>query len=176
MNELGSPEAEPEDSLVMLDQRMHEALAAAQHAAYAAAAEAAYLLQRALRLTGEPLYQTAYTQALRTWWEQVGEQVSKQHLQADHALRRVRSWARTYLTAETGSTQPGTLFDHALAHASRAAARRFLTVSGELLAEHAARHDTTLATVTGLDAHSASDAHGPTGSPRSTTPHHTSAT
>ncbi|QFY12935.1 hypothetical protein GBF35_45960 [Nonomuraea phyllanthi] len=160
-----SPQARPEDPPYMLDQRTQDALSAAQHAAHAAAAEVAYLLQRALRLTGEPLYQAAYTQALRTWWEKVAEQIDQQHLQPDHALRRVRSWARSYLTAEIGSTQPGTLFDHALAHASRAAARRFLAATGELLAEHAARHDITLETAPDLGARNARPM-----------PHHASAT
>ncbi|MER6000829.1 hypothetical protein ABT120_19830 [Nonomuraea angiospora] len=139
-DEPSSPRSGTVAPLALTDERVHEALAAAQHAAHAAAAEVAYLLQRGLRLASEPLYQATYTQALRTWWEQAGEQLSERNLEADHALRRVRSWARTYLTAEIGSTQPGTLFDHALAHASRAAARRFLTATGELLAEHATRH------------------------------------
>lgn len=129
------------DSVAPLDQRLNEALAAAQHAAFAAAAEVACLLQRGLRLTGEPLYQAVYTQALCTWWEQTGEQVGNEHVEAGHALRRVRSWARTYLIAEIGFARPGTMFDHALAHAARAAARRFLAATGELLTDPVTRAD-----------------------------------
>ncbi|NRQ33957.1 hypothetical protein HII36_19180 [Nonomuraea sp. NN258] len=117
--------------------RTLKALIAAQDAAEAAAAEAGYLLQLGQRLTGEPLYEATFTQAVRTWWELVGEQICQRQLHADHALRRVRSWARTYLTGEPPARGAGSLFDHALAHASRAAARRFLAASGELLVEHA---------------------------------------
>ncbi|QFY08033.1 hypothetical protein GBF35_16305 [Nonomuraea phyllanthi] len=131
------PSTETEDQLTRFEWRVKQVLAATQHAAYAAAAEVAYLLQRGLRLTGEPLYQASFTQALRMWWELVDEQINQHHLEGDHAVRRVRSWARTYLTAEPTSTKPGSLLDHGLAHASRAAARRFLAATGELLASHA---------------------------------------
>ncbi|MEV0830185.1 hypothetical protein [Nonomuraea rubra] len=130
----GSAHPRPADEL---HGRTLKALIVAQDAAEAAAAEAGYVLQRGQRLTGEPLYEATYTQAVRTWWELVGEQICQRQLHADHALRRVRSWARTYLTGEPPAQTAGSLFDHALAHASRAAARRFLAASGELLAEHA---------------------------------------
>jgi hypothetical protein len=145
-----SRSAEAVDAAAPLDQRLNEALTVAQHASFAAAAEVACLLQRGLRLTGEPLYQAVYTQALCTWWEQAGEQVGHEHLEAGHALRRVRSWARTYLTAEIGSARPGTLFDHALAHAARAAARRFLATTGELLTDPGIRPDNPVAERTPL--------------------------
>ncbi|MFI7640566.1 hypothetical protein [Nonomuraea sp. NPDC049400] len=138
-----APPTETEDQLTRIEWRVKQVLAATQHAAYAAAAEVAYLLQRGLRLTGEPLYQASFTHALRMWWELVDKQLNQHHLEADHAVRRVRSWARTYLTAEPTSTKPGTLLDHGLAHASRAAARRFLAATGELLAEHATRQGHT---------------------------------
>ncbi|MGN9779815.1 hypothetical protein ACTMTF_00210 [Nonomuraea sp. ZG12] len=145
-----SPDSSPSieaDPLTVIDQRTREQLVAAQHAAVAAAAEVACLLQRGLRLKSEPLYDAAFTQTLRTWWEQVAEQIGTHHLHADHALRRVRSWARYYLTGELAATSPGTLFDHALAHASRAAARQFLSDTGEMLAEHTTRLDTAKAPI-----------------------------
>ncbi|GGL42525.1 hypothetical protein [Planomonospora parontospora] len=143
----GQPTSEPApassgtaDPIEEVGRQVQEALAGAQRTYCVAAAEVAYQLQqRGTRLTSKQLYDASYSQALRTWWERVAEQISAQELFADHALRRVRSWARHYLTGEPAAAQPGTLFDHALAHASRAAARQFLLTSGQLLAEHATR-------------------------------------
>jgi hypothetical protein len=141
---VASSSTSPADPIEEIGRQVEAALAGAQHAYRVAAAETAYqLLQRGTRLNSKQLYDASYTQALRTWWEQVAEQTTTQSLAADHALRRVRSWARHYLTGEPASPQPGTLFDHALAHASRAAARQFLVISGQLLAQHAASQEAT---------------------------------
>ncbi|MFF4778990.1 hypothetical protein ACFY05_39820 [Microtetraspora fusca] len=111
-----------------------EAVTHARHVDYAASAGLVCHVQRGERLTSDQLYGVVYSQASRTWWELVSAQVSEQGIPVVHALRRVRAWARHYLTGEPAAARPGTLFDHALAHASRAAARQFLAASGELLA------------------------------------------
>ncbi|MEZ0076253.1 hypothetical protein [Planotetraspora sp. GP83] len=113
--------------------RIAEAVAQARHADYAASAELTCQVQRGQRLTSEPLYSAAYCHAVRGWWELVSAQIDHEALEAAHAVRRVRARARHYLTGEPAALRPGSLFDHALAHASRAAARQFLAASGELL-------------------------------------------
>ncbi|MEU8178631.1 hypothetical protein AB0C14_37680 [Microbispora hainanensis] len=117
--------------------RVAEVVAHARHADYAASAALVCHVQRGQRLTSEPLYSAVYSHALRTWWEFVPAQISEDNVDVAHAVRRVRAWARHYLTGEPAAARPGTLFDHALAHASRAAARHFLAASGELLASRA---------------------------------------
>ncbi|WP_182907584.1 hypothetical protein [Microbispora sp. H13382] len=114
-----------------------ELVAHARHADYAASAALVCHIQRGHRLTSEPLYSAVYSHALRTWWEFVPAQISANSVDVAHAVRRVRAWARHYLTGEPAAARPGTLFDHALAHASRAVARHFLAASGELLASRA---------------------------------------
>ncbi|MEV6986752.1 hypothetical protein AB0M95_36600 [Sphaerisporangium sp. NPDC051017] len=111
-------------------------ITAVRHAFYAASAEAIFALQNGQRLSGEQSFAAAHAQASRAWWDLVDEEITGKKLSADHALRRVRSWARHYLTGEPPAARPGTLFDHALAHAARIAARDFLNDSGHLLTQH----------------------------------------
>ncbi|NBF00618.1 hypothetical protein [Nonomuraea sp. K271] len=118
------------------DQLTAEKMTTVRHAFYTAAAKAIFALQNGQRLTGEQLFVTAHAQASRAWWDRVAEEITGKRLSSDHALRRVRSWARHYLTGEPPLTRPGTLFDHALAHAARMAARDFLHDSGHLLTQH----------------------------------------
>ncbi|MEV4471229.1 hypothetical protein [Nonomuraea sp. NPDC049504] len=118
------------------DQLTTEKITATRHACYTTAAKAIFALQNGQRLTGEQLFVTVHAQAARAWWDLVEEEITSKRLAADHALRRVRSWARHYLTAEPPAARPGTLFDHALAHAARMAARDFLSDSGHLLTQH----------------------------------------
>ncbi|MFB4285883.1 hypothetical protein ACBJ59_62270 [Nonomuraea sp. MTCD27] len=118
------------------DQLTTEKVTATRHACYTAAAKAIFALQNGQRLTGEQLFVTVHAQAARAWWDLVEEEITSKQLTSDHALRRVRSWARHYLTAEPPAARPGTLFDHALAHAARMATRDFLGDSGHLLAQH----------------------------------------
>ncbi|GAA4102308.1 hypothetical protein [Nonomuraea soli] len=115
-----------------------EEIVTARHRYYAAAAEATAALQNGDFLGGEQLFAATYAQTFRAWWDLVEGQVTVKRLAWDHALRRVRSWARHHLTGEAPATRPGTLFDHALAHASRMAARDFLAATGELLTRHLA--------------------------------------
>ncbi|MFD9950770.1 hypothetical protein ACFWYW_27315 [Nonomuraea sp. NPDC059023] len=84
------------------------------------------------------MFAAAYAQTTRAWWDVVDGQITLKRLACDHALRRVRTMARHFLTNEAPARRPGTLFDHALAHAARMAARDFLTDTGELLTQHLA--------------------------------------
>ncbi|MFB4284998.1 hypothetical protein ACBJ59_57710 [Nonomuraea sp. MTCD27] len=118
------------------DQLTTEKITATRHACYTAAAKAIFALQNGQRLTGEQLFVTVHAQASRAWWDLVEEEITGKELTSDHAVRRVRSWARHYLTTEPPAARPGTLFDHALAHAARMAARDFLSDSGHLLTQH----------------------------------------
>ncbi|RGA05572.1 hypothetical protein DI270_007620 [Microbispora triticiradicis] len=131
------PEAPDGGEAERLAARVAEVVAHARHADYAASAALVCRIQRGHQLTSEPLYSVVYSHALRTWWEQVPAQISENSVDVVHAVRRVRAWARHHLTGEPAAARPGTLFDHALAHASRAAARHFLAASGELLASRA---------------------------------------
>ncbi|MFI6396185.1 hypothetical protein [Nonomuraea sp. NPDC050540] len=131
--------AEPVEQVrCSFDELVAEKIASARHACYAAAAEAVCILQNGRRLVGEQVFAAAYAQTVRAWWDRVEVEITGKRLASDHALRRVRSWARHYLTGEPPAPQPGTLFDHGLAHASRLAARDFLTASGHLLTHHLA--------------------------------------
>ncbi|MFF0861407.1 hypothetical protein ACFYUV_06620 [Nonomuraea sp. NPDC003560] len=121
-----------------LDELTSQQITAARHAHYAAAAEAVAALQNGRWLSGEQLFAAEYTRSSRAWWDLVDVQITVHRLACDHAVRRVRSWARHYLTNEAPAGRPGTLFEHAVAHASRMAARDFLNVSGQLLAQHLA--------------------------------------
>ncbi|NJP95418.1 hypothetical protein HCN51_39300 [Nonomuraea sp. FMUSA5-5] len=121
---------------VSCDQLTTEKISATRHTFYAAAAEAIVALQNGQRLSGEHLFAAAHAQASRTWWDLVDEEIASKKLTSDHALRRVRSRARHSLTEEPPVARPGTLFDHALAHAARIAARDFLHHSGHLLTQH----------------------------------------
>ncbi|WP_158578410.1 hypothetical protein [Spongiactinospora rosea] len=112
---------------------MAEAIEQARHADYAASAELVCQVQRGQRLAAEPLFLAVYSSALRAWWDLVDVQICREGVEAAHAVRRVRVRARHYLTGNLAAPRPGTLFDHALAHAARAAARHFLASSGELL-------------------------------------------
>ncbi|MEV0621721.1 hypothetical protein AB0I81_50930 [Nonomuraea sp. NPDC050404] len=125
-----------------------EKITATRQAFYTAAAKAIFALQNGRRLYGEHLFATAHAQAARAWWDLVDEEVTGKKLACDHAVRRVRSWARHYLTTEPPVARPGTLFDHALAHAARMAARDFLTDSSHLLTQHLIGQADTLATST----------------------------
>jgi hypothetical protein len=118
------------------EQLTAEKITAVRHAFYTAAAKAIFALQNGQRLSGEQLFVTVHAQAARGWWDLVDEEIKGKRLTCDHALRRMRSWARHYLTGEPPVARPGTLFDHALAHAARIAARDFLTDSGHLLTQH----------------------------------------
>ncbi|MDF5758434.1 hypothetical protein [Spongiactinospora sp. TRM90649] len=109
----------------------------ARHADYAASAELVCQLQRGQRLTAEPLFMAVYCSAVRAWWDLVDLQICQEGAEAAHAVRRVRVRARHYLTGQPVASRAGTLFDHALAHASRAAARYFLARTGELFARAA---------------------------------------
>ncbi|MGW0805569.1 hypothetical protein [Nonomuraea sp. NPDC002799] len=113
-----------------------EKITAIRHTFYTAAAKTIVALQNGQRLAGEQLFATAHAQASRAWWDLVDEEINGKKLTSDHAVRRVRSWARHYLTGEPPVARPGTLFDHALAHAARMAARDFLSDSGHLLTQH----------------------------------------
>ncbi|MEU8324134.1 hypothetical protein AB0C33_37730 [Nonomuraea sp. NPDC048881] len=121
-----------------LDELTFEKIIAARHAHYAAAAEAVAALQNGRWLSGEQLFAAEYTRSSRGWWDLVDVQITVKRLACDHAVRRVRSWARHYLTNEAPAGRPGTLFEHALAHASRIAARDFLNASGQILTHHLA--------------------------------------
>ncbi|MGW2157528.1 hypothetical protein [Nonomuraea sp. NPDC001699] len=121
-----------------LDELTSEKIAAARQAHYAAAAEAVAALQNGRWLSGEQLFAAEYMRSSRAWWDLVDVQITAHRLACDHAARRVRSWARHYLTSEAPAGRPGTLFEHALAHASRIAARDFLNGSGQLLTQHLA--------------------------------------
>lgn len=127
-----------EQMLRSFDELTYEKITAARHAFYAAAAEAVFALRNGQRPSGGQLFAATHAQASRAWWELVSEEITDKKLTCDHAVRRVRSWARHYLTGEAPAARPGTLFDHALAHASRMAARDFLNVSGQLLIRHLA--------------------------------------
>ncbi|GAA2213304.1 hypothetical protein GCM10009850_087660 [Nonomuraea monospora] len=118
---------------------------------YTAVAKAIFALQNGQRLTGEQSFAAAHAQASRTWWDLVDEEATGKRLTCDHALRRVRSWARHYLTGEPPASRPGTLFDHALAHAARIAARDFLHDSGHLLTRHLIEQAATPATAAPVD-------------------------
>ncbi|MFI6296656.1 hypothetical protein ACIBEJ_34060 [Nonomuraea sp. NPDC050790] len=120
------------------DELTAEKISAARRACYTAAAEAVSVLQNGRRLAGEQVFAAAYAQTFRAWWDRVEQEITTKKLSSDHAVRRVRSWARHHLTGEPPAPQPGTLFDHGLAHASRLAARDFLTTSGHLLTHHLA--------------------------------------
>jgi hypothetical protein len=122
------------------DELTAEKITAARHAYYAVAAVAVRVLQNGQRLVGEQMFAAAYAQTFRIWWERVEVEATTKKISSDHAVRRVRSWARHYLTGEPPAPQPGTLFDHGLAHASRLAARDFLNTSGHLLTQHLAEH------------------------------------
>jgi hypothetical protein len=128
------------------DQLTTEKITATRHSCYTAAAKAIFALQNGQRFTGEQLFVTAHAQAARAWWDLVDEEITGKKLTSDHALRRVRSWARHYLTTEPPAARPGTLFDHALAHAARMAARAFLNDSGHLLTQHLIHQATNPAT------------------------------
>lgn len=129
----GAGRAEDERSF---DELTAEKIASARHAHYAAAAEAVVALQNGRWLSGEQLFAAEYTRTSRAWWDLVDVEIAVKRLACDHAVRRVRSWARHYLTGEPPAARPGTLFEHALAHASRIAARDFLNASGQLLTQH----------------------------------------
>lgn len=133
------------------DQLTTEKITASRHTCYAAAAKAIFALQNGQRFTGEQLFVTVHAQAARAWWDLVQEEITGKKLASDHTLRRVRSWARHYLTAEPPAARPGTLFDHALAHAARMAARDFLNDSGHLLTRHLIHQATNPATPTDHD-------------------------
>ncbi|MEU6718658.1 hypothetical protein ABZ897_44950 [Nonomuraea sp. NPDC046802] len=121
-----------------VDQLTAEKITAVRHTFYTATAKAIFALQNGQRLSGEQSFAAAHAQASRAWWDLVDEEITGKNLTCDHAVRRVRSWARYYLTGEPPAARPGTLFDHALAHAARIAARDFLTDSGHLLTQHLA--------------------------------------
>ncbi|WP_157254890.1 hypothetical protein [Nonomuraea typhae] len=131
--------AEPvEEAGCSVDELTAEKITSARHAYYTAAAEAVVALQNGEFLSAEQVFAATYAQTSRAWWDVVDGQITLRRLACDHALRRVRSMARHFLTNEAPARRPGTLFDHALAHAARMAARDFLTASGELLAQHLA--------------------------------------
>ncbi|MFE0156517.1 hypothetical protein ACFWY5_55965 [Nonomuraea sp. NPDC059007] len=131
--------AEPvEEAGCSVDELTAEKITEARHAYYTAAAEAVAALQNGEFLTAEQVFTAAYAQTTRAWWDVVDGQITLKRLACDHALRRVRTMARHFLTNEAPARRPGTLFDHALAHAARMAARDFLTDSGELLTHHLA--------------------------------------
>ncbi|SEH02409.1 hypothetical protein SAMN05444920_12667 [Nonomuraea solani] len=132
--DIGADQAGQERRLV--DHLTAEKITAVRHAFYTAAAKAIFALQNGQRLSSEQLFVTVHAQAARAWWDRVDEEITGKRLTCDHALRRMRSWARHYLTGEPPAARPGTLFDHALAHAARIAARDFLTDSGHLLTQH----------------------------------------
>ncbi|MFC4014805.1 hypothetical protein ACFOY2_46820 [Nonomuraea purpurea] len=119
-----------------VEQLTAERITAVRHTFYTATAKVIFVLQNGQRLSGEQSFAAAHAQASRAWWDLVEEEITGKKLTADHALRRVRSWTRHYLTGEPPAARPGTLFDHALAHAARIAARDFLTDSGHLLTQH----------------------------------------
>ncbi|GLW98787.1 hypothetical protein [Microtetraspora sp. NBRC 16547] len=96
-----------------------------------AATELIRQLDQLHRPTSDRLHDAAYFQALHVWWDMVLMQVDKYDLDIGQAVRQVRAWATRYLTCVPGPTKPGTLFDHALAHTGRAAARRFLAATGD---------------------------------------------
>ncbi|MFI9836347.1 hypothetical protein ACIHFD_04900 [Nonomuraea sp. NPDC051941] len=125
-----------EKAACLFEQRTDEKISAARRVFYAASAEAVFALQNGQRLSGEQSFAAAHAQASRAWWDLVDEEIAGKKLAPDHAVRRVRSWARHYLTGEPPAARPGTLFDHALAHAARIAARDFLNDSGHLLTQH----------------------------------------
>ncbi|MBF8193337.1 hypothetical protein ITP53_48245 [Nonomuraea sp. K274] len=125
-----------ETARLSCEQLTAEKITAVRHTFYTSAARAIFTLQNGQRLTGEQSFAAAHAQAARTWWDLVDEEITGKRLTCDHAMRRVRSWARHYLTGEPPAARPGTLFDHALAHAARIAARDFLTDSGHLLTQH----------------------------------------
>lgn len=132
------PSAGPADGARSFDALTAEKITAARHAYYAAAAQGVIALQNGRWFSSEQLFTAAHAQATRAWWDLVDQEITGKKLTSDHAVRRVRSWARHYLTGEPPAARPGTLFDHALAHASRIAARDFLTTSGQLLIQHLA--------------------------------------
>ncbi|MFD9950745.1 hypothetical protein ACFWYW_59250 [Nonomuraea sp. NPDC059023] len=127
-----------EEAGCSVDELTAEKITEARHAYYTAAAEAVAALQNGEFLSAEQLFAAAYAQTSRAWWDVVDGQITLKRLACDHALRRVRTMARHFLTNEAPARRPGTLFDHALAHAARMAARDFLTASGELLTHHLA--------------------------------------
>lgn len=135
-SEVNNPSADQERRSI--DELTAEKITTARHTYYAAAAEAVIALQNGQFLSGEQVFAATSTQTSRAWWDLVDAQITLRRLTCDHALRRVRSWARHYLTGEAPAARPGTLFDHALAHASRMAARDFLAASGQLLTQHLA--------------------------------------
>ncbi|MFI6392208.1 hypothetical protein, partial [Nonomuraea sp. NPDC050540] len=131
--------AEPvEEAGCSVDELTAEKITSARHAYYTAAAEAVAALQNGEFLSAEQVFAAAYAQTSRAWWDVVDGQITLRRLACDHALRRVRTMARHFLTNEAPARRPGTLFDHALAHAARMAARDFLNASGELLTHHLA--------------------------------------
>ncbi|MEU6784632.1 hypothetical protein ABZ912_36010 [Nonomuraea angiospora] len=91
----------PQDATrLSCDELTAEKMTAVRHAFYTAAAKAIFALQNGQRFTGEQLFVTAHAQASRAWWDRVSEEITGKKLSSDHALRRVRSWARHYLTGE----------------------------------------------------------------------------
>ncbi|MFI6713546.1 hypothetical protein ACIBF7_44465 [Nonomuraea sp. NPDC050478] len=130
--------AGPADDARPFEELTAESITAARNAYYAAAAEVVIALQNGRWHTSEQLFAATHARATRAWWDLVEQEITGNRLTSDHAVRRVRSWARHYLTGEPPVARPGTLFDHAIAHASRMAARDFLTASGRLLTQHLA--------------------------------------
>ncbi|WP_431904024.1 hypothetical protein [Nonomuraea sp. bgisy101] len=149
-SDVNNPSADQERRSI--DELTAEKITTARHAYYAAAAEAVIALQNGRFLSGEQVFAAASTQTSRVWWDLVDAQITLRRLTCDHALRRVRSWARHFLTGEAPAARPGTLFDHALAHASRMAARDFLAASGQLLTQHLASEPGERADVPAPDA------------------------
>ncbi|MEU4574623.1 hypothetical protein [Nonomuraea sp. NPDC023979] len=132
-SETGGDDAPPEQQPPSLDEVTTLTITAARHAYYAAAAEVVIALQNGQFLGGEQLFTAVYTQIKRAWWDLVDGEITHKKLTCEHAVVRVRSWARHFLTKQTPAARPGTLFDHALAHAARMAARDFLATSSQLL-------------------------------------------
>ncbi|MFI6816118.1 hypothetical protein ACIBG7_27190 [Nonomuraea sp. NPDC050328] len=116
-----------------IDELISLTITTARHTHYAAAAEAVIALQNGRFLGGEQLFTAVYAQTTRAWWDLVDGEITHKKLTCEHAVVRVRSWARHFLTKEAPAARPGTLFEHALAHAARMAARDFLATSSQLL-------------------------------------------
>ncbi|WP_433413246.1 hypothetical protein ACQP1V_29165 [Microtetraspora malaysiensis] len=92
-----------------------------------AKAELISQLDQAHRLTSERLYDAAFSQALHVWWDMVLIHVDSYGLDITHAVRHVHAWVTRCLAGESSRTRPDTPFDYAVAHASQAAACRFLS-------------------------------------------------
>ncbi|WP_061294083.1 hypothetical protein [Herbidospora cretacea] len=135
---INDPDTHPQ---VWLDRRTRATIDEARRASYASAAQACTVLQRGSRMSSEVLFAATHAQKLEAWWVLVDDQLAVNSVGTDLALRRVRARARRWITAEPASGEPGTLFDHALAHAARTAARDFLHTTGRLLVEHGKRLD-----------------------------------